>query len=628
MWGSKVINLIKNKWLVLIGLILLVFIIYYPALKNDYVWDDVIIFVDRSFWHSDHSFWYMISQPVLDGTSYFRPLVFATFVAEFKLWGLKPFISHFINICILSLNVSLIYINVLIISKLLRKNNTHLHALVVSLLYITSPILVESTAWAVGRFDLMVTSFILLAILIFLKVKKSILRELLLSLIFIFGLFCKELAIILPVILFIFYLFFIEKNNILDGALKFIKENYLLIIFLGFTFFIYMLIRVTVMHQVYHVVHQNFSEPLLNIPYVQILLPLNTLVEYLKTFFVPFYPNAIHQIDYAFVGDWRGKVSSFFSIVFLIIVFYGFFKKNSFSAYMTMCALLCLFPVLRIIPLGVPETIIHERFMTTALFFALLAIVFLPWEIILSKLNILRLKKFLLISLIAFYIIMGTVGIYVTIPMWKNNLILWQWAYKNNKTSEIALQSYLTYLYEYKKYSEFVKIIDERRYDITMNSEVLYYAYLLEHRDSETKKYIDGMINSLNPLHSMVKNRSEYRAQDSRLTEMGSIYHLNAYYYVLMGKDLNSALKNIDIALWYDPENKQYLVLKSMILQGLGENAQSDLAWREAIRDIHISKKNQFTVQKRILFSQMCAEHLMVDNKLCINKITVKQGVQ
>ena len=99
------INLINNKWLVLISLILLVFIIYYPSLKNDYVWDDVIIFVDRSFWHSDHNFWYMISQPVLDGTSYFRPLVFATFVAEFKLWGLKPFISHFINICILSFNV-------------------------------------------------------------------------------------------------------------------------------------------------------------------------------------------------------------------------------------------------------------------------------------------------------------------------------------------------------------------------------------------------------------------------------------------------------------------------------------------------------------------------------------------
>ena len=121
--------------------------------------------------------------------------------------------------------------------------------------------------------------------------------------------------------------------------------------------------------------------------------------------------------------------------------------------------------------------------------------------------------------------------------------------------------------------------------------------------DPETKKYIDGMINSLNPLHLMVKNRSQYRTQDSRLTEIGSIYHLNAYYYVLIGKDLNSALKNINIALWYDPENKQYLVLKSMILLGLGDKVQSNSAWNEAISDIHISKKNQFTA---VMFVNRC----------------------
>ncbi len=247
--------------------------------------------------------------------------------------------------------------------------------------------------------------------------------------------------------------------------------------------------------------------------------------------------------------------------------------------------------------------------MTTALFFALLAVVFLPWEIIFSKLHILRLKKFLLSGLIAFYIIMGLAGIYVTIPMWQNNLILWQWAYKNNKNSEIALQSYLTYLFEYKRYSEFVKIIDERRRDITMNSEVLYYAYLLEHRDPETKKYIDGMINSLNPLHLMVKNRSQYRTQDGRLTEIGSIYHLNAYYYVLIGKDLNSALKNINIALWYDPENKQYLVLKSMILLGLGDKVQSNSAWNEAISDIHISKKINLQ-HRRQYYSHKCVQSI------------------
>ena len=55
---------------------------------------------------------------------------------------------------------------------------------------------------------------------------------------------------------------------------------------------------------------------------------------------------------------------------------------------------------------------------------------------------------------------------------------------------------------------------------------------------------------------------------------------------------------------------------------------QSNSAWNEAISDIHISIKNQFTAQKTILFSQMCAEHLVMDDKLCINKAIVKQGVQ
>ena len=120
--------------------------------------------------------------------------------------------------CILSFNVTLIYLIVLRISQLLKTNNTNLYALIVSLLYITSPILVESTVWAVGRFDLMVTSFILLGLLVFLNFQKNLIRDLILSIIFIFGLFCKELAIIFPVILFVFSLYFVNKNNFLDES--------------------------------------------------------------------------------------------------------------------------------------------------------------------------------------------------------------------------------------------------------------------------------------------------------------------------------------------------------------------------------------------------------------------------
>lgn len=611
------LKFLKNRLYVLTGLIALAFILYYPALFNDYVWDDIIIFVDRDFWREGHSIWYMISQPVLEGTSYFRPLVFLSFVTEFKLVGLKPFVSHLINIIILMINSILVYFLSHRLAILLNKEKPYIYAFIVSILYITSPILIESTVWVVGRFDLMVTTFILMGVLIYIKFSSSLIRDFCLSLVFILALFSKELAVVFPLIIFMMGHFFIEKKGFLNGLIGFIKQEKILIILLGITFALYMLIRFFAMKQIYHAVNENLSDELLAIEHIRILFPLNTFYEYAKAFFVPFYPNVIHQIDYAFLADWRGKLASIFSIFTIIIIINGVVRKANFSAYMAFCALLCILPVMRIIPLGVPETIIHERFMTTALFFFLMSIVFLPWDILFNKLNVNRIKIPLLSTLVIFYSIFGIMGIHVTLPMWKNNLILWKWAYENNKDSDIALQSYLIYLYDGKSYKDFVKIIDERRSEITMSSEVLYYAYLLEHRDPETKKYIDGMINSLNPLHRIVADRSEYHPSDVRLTEIGSIYHLNAYYYITMGNDLNEAAKNIDIALWYDPQNKQYMLLKSLILEGLDNAKDAEVFWKKATSNLHISKLNQFNYQKKDVIKIMCEKKLAKNPKIC-----------
>lgn len=611
------LKFLKNRLYVLTGLIALAFILYYPALFNDYVWDDIIIFVDRDFWREGHSIWYMISQPVLEGASYFRPLVFLSFVTEFKLVGLKPFVSHLINIIILIINSVLVYFLSHRLAILLNKEKPYIYSFIVSILYITSPILIESTVWVVGRFDLMVTTFILMGVLIYIKFSSSLIRDFCLSLVFILALFSKELAVVFPLIIFMIGHFFIEKKGFLNGLIGFIKQEKILIILLGIAFALYMLIRFFAMKQIYHAVNENLSDELLAIEHIRILFPLNTFYEYTKAFFVPFYPNVIHQIDYAFLADWRGKLASIFSIFTIMIIINGVVRKANFSAYMAFCALLCILPVMRIIPLGVPETIIHERFMTTALFFFLMSIVFLPWDILFNKLNVNRVKIPLLSTLVIFYSIFGIMGIHVTLPMWKNNLILWKWAYENNKDSDIALQSYLIYLYDGKSYKDFVKIIDERRSEITMSSEVLYYAYLLEHRDPETKKYIDGMINSLNPLHRIVADRSEYHPSDVRLTEIGSIYHLNAYYYITMGDDLNEAAKNIDIALWYDPQNKQYMLLKSLILEGLDNAKDAEVFWKKATSNLHISKLNQFNYQKKNVIKIMCEKKLAKNPKIC-----------
>lgn len=608
---------IKKNIIYIILLVVLASILYYPALWNDYVWDDVIIFVDRDFWREGHSLWYMISQPVLEGTSYFRPLVFLTFVAEFEFFGLKPFVSHFVNLFIFCLNIILVYLLSYKLGYLLQKNKPHYYALVLSVLYVTSPILIESTVWAVGRFDLMVTTFILLGSYLYLQLKAHIFKDILLSLVFLMGLFSKELAVILPLIIFMLGHYFLNEKRFFTGIIQFIRQEYRLIVFLGITFLVYLLIRINSMEQIYHRVNHNLSPELEAITYIHFLFPLNTFYEYVKAFFIPFYPNIIHQIDYAFIGDWRGKLASLGAFVMILSIVYGVVWRKNFAAYMFFCAVLCLLPVLRIIPLGVPETIIHERFMTTALVFFLLGVVFFPWEAVFKNLNALRAKNIVLSTMFAFYVVFGVIGIYVTVPMWSNNLVLWKWAYENNKDSKIALQSYLTYLHEYKNYNEFVRIVDERRSEITMSSEVLYYAYLLEHDDPETKKYIDGMIQSLNPLHEIIKDRNEYKLNDIRLTELGSIYHLNAYYYVLVGKDLNNALKNIDIALWYDPLNKQYTLLKSIILLALGGKQESEMYWEKATQAVHVSKLNGFEDQRKSVIDQMCVDGLVIDKSLC-----------
>lgn len=593
------------------------FVLYYPALFNDYVWDDIIIFVDRDFWREGYSLWYKISQPVLEGTSYFRPLVFLTFAAEFHFFGLKPFVSHFINLLFLLVNIVLLYYLSYKIAAKLNKEKPYIYAFILTLLYAASPILVESTVWAVGRFDLMVTTFILLGIAAYIKLHNGIKKDLILGFIFLLGLFCKELAIVLPLLIFMFAHYFIGTIGFWNGLIKFLEQNLRLILFLGLSFIGYMSIRISTMDVVYHSLNRELSAPLQAIPYIKILLPLNTFYEYFISFLIPFYPNAIHQIDYAFIADWRGKLASIFSIITIGLVIYGVVKKNNFSAYMAFCAILCLLPVMQIMPLSVPETIIHERFMTTALCFVLLAVVFLPWNQIFRKLAIERLKKLILVSVILFYALFSVVGVKLTIPMWKNNLILWKWAYEKNPDSDIALQSYLIHLYEYKKYNDFVKLVNNRRADLTMKSEVLYYAYLLENRDPETKSYIDGMINSLNPLYKIIPNRTEYALNDIRLTELGSIYHLNAYYYVAMGKNLMLALDNINIALWYDPQNKQYKVLKSIVLLGLGNKQKSDFFWQKAIKDVHVSKRDAFDYQRQDIINTMCKEQIVVDRKIC-----------
>ena len=91
----------KKKAAILL-LLALTWCLYAQSLGFAYVWDDGVIFLDKNDLMTQPLSWGLISQPVLEGTTYFRPVIFLTWFIEFHIFGQNPVISHAINLLLFS----------------------------------------------------------------------------------------------------------------------------------------------------------------------------------------------------------------------------------------------------------------------------------------------------------------------------------------------------------------------------------------------------------------------------------------------------------------------------------------------------------------------------------------------
>ena len=139
--------------------------LYWPALGFEFIWDD------RSYLiHSpalrDPSQWRDALFRPSTGEAVFRPLALLTFAAQLWSGQLDPKPHHLANLLLHALNTALV---VLLAFRLLGRGSSSgfraATALLCGLLYGFHPALTEPVAWiAVGRFDLLMTFFLLLAL--------------------------------------------------------------------------------------------------------------------------------------------------------------------------------------------------------------------------------------------------------------------------------------------------------------------------------------------------------------------------------------------------------------------------------------------------------------------------------
>lgn len=204
----------KKKFILL--LVLLTVIAYSPSLTNGFVVDDELLILHNPIIKSVQLFPLIFktalceysdtgrSQALYDRM--YRPMQTLSYWFEYRVWSINPFGYHLTNIILHALNGILVFI---LLSLIFDAPIAQASAL----LFMVSPMQASVVSYVSARADLLVSTFMLLSMICFLKSIQS--RKTILYIISILAgfiaLFCRENALTLP--LFIALILYLNKSR-------------------------------------------------------------------------------------------------------------------------------------------------------------------------------------------------------------------------------------------------------------------------------------------------------------------------------------------------------------------------------------------------------------------------------
>lgn len=216
---SKLYRIFLKTWRPFFYLAVTVFLVYSATLFADIVYlDDNFLVTDQYQFNKNlanipQAFCEDIFQTPLDQGTFYRPIMRLSlmFDAQFGEEQLI-FVSHFNNLCLHILAVCLFFVFLL---KLNIKKGT---AFILSLIGAVHPLTAQVVAFIPGRNDSLLAIFVFLSFIMFLDFSQTKkLKYFIWHLVFfLFALFTKETAIVLPVMCFIYLLFFVGWKKIIS----------------------------------------------------------------------------------------------------------------------------------------------------------------------------------------------------------------------------------------------------------------------------------------------------------------------------------------------------------------------------------------------------------------------------
>ncbi|MBU4536866.1 glycosyltransferase family 39 protein, partial [Patescibacteria group bacterium] len=160
-------KIFSKPWLPFMVIAVLGFLIYSQTLFFDFTYldDNTLILDNQSFLSNPLNVFEAFRTDVFHifnhSAFYYRPILTISFMFDYQIGGVNPFVYHFSNLIFHILAVCLLFV-------FLRKINYKKDiSFLFSLLYLSHPVLTQAVAWIPGRNDSLVTIFILASFVCF-----------------------------------------------------------------------------------------------------------------------------------------------------------------------------------------------------------------------------------------------------------------------------------------------------------------------------------------------------------------------------------------------------------------------------------------------------------------------------
>lgn len=594
-------------------IVVIIFGIYSNIFNNSFVWDDEYLVTNNIFIRNPRYIKNIFTEPLFYKScpaNYYRPVQTLSYLFDYHFWKLSPFGYHLTNILIHTLNIMLIF---LLINALFKDKEL---SLLTSLFFAICPLHVSVVTYISGRADLLVTFFILSALLLFIKSVsiKNNLYYLGSVFCFLLALLSKEPALVFPFILLLTHKVYKKSKNdtlkLKDATLRYIP-------FFLFSL-TYIILRITIL---------NFDEgaPLeyKGNSYLQVLSFCQVILSYIKLIFVPISLYMQRRIPMAKTIFNPFTFLSIISVVFILIVIIKSFRRSSILFWSLSWFLITLIPVYFVIYFyqtydrGFAMMAEHWLYIPLIGFFTLFSFIVLTlYKLKAANLKETILKKIIVITIgiIVFFYVLQTIKINTD---WQNNETLFSKILRY-APDDIKIQGNLL-AFRAKSYldkGDLDEAIKRYKEILNLNKDAGYIAHsglgTTYFKKGNFKEAINEYKNAIVKLQDTKKigSKTTKRLQAEALRKTGIVYFYQGLYteaegelnkaidknpldaqaycalgvvYAQQGR-FGEALTNIKKSLEIDPFNAETYNNLGLVYANMGDMDKAIVMWQKAIR--------------------------------------------